>query len=145
MKSAMPTEGVKCSFCGKHQDEVRRIIAGPNVYICDECVDLCSEIIEQECEARGAPRQASTSAKVTRYLHGLHRVQAAEANRGRRFTAGARHDLSGVRRRRSSRSGRIREGLKTCNLTRGSSRSAVGGDVDASVLRHGTGNQAGGR
>ncbi len=51
MKSAMPTEGVKCSFCGKQQDEVRRIIAGPNVYICDECVDLCSEIIEQECAA----------------------------------------------------------------------------------------------
>ena len=36
---------VRCSFCGKSQDEVRTIIAGPNVHICDECVDLCNEII----------------------------------------------------------------------------------------------------
>ncbi len=39
---------VKCSFCGKMQENVRRIIAGPGVYICDECVDLCSEIINEE-------------------------------------------------------------------------------------------------
>ena len=38
----------KCSFCGKDQDQVKRIIAGPGVYICDECVDLCSEIIAEE-------------------------------------------------------------------------------------------------
>ena len=37
-----------CSFCGKNQDEVQRLIAGPDVYICDECVALCNEIIAQE-------------------------------------------------------------------------------------------------
>lgn len=39
---------LKCSFCGKNQDQVRRLIAGPGVYICDECIELCSEIITDE-------------------------------------------------------------------------------------------------
>jgi ATP-dependent Clp protease ATP-binding subunit ClpX len=37
-----------CSFCGKSQDEVRKLVAGPKVYICDECIDLCNDIIEEE-------------------------------------------------------------------------------------------------
>ncbi len=41
---------LKCSFCGKSQEQVRRLIAGPQVYICNECVDLCAEIIEEEFE-----------------------------------------------------------------------------------------------
>ena len=41
---------LKCSFCGKNQDQVRRLIAGPGVYICDECIELCSEIIAEELE-----------------------------------------------------------------------------------------------
>lgn len=39
---------LKCSFCGKNQDQVRKLIAGPGVYICDECIELCNEIIEDE-------------------------------------------------------------------------------------------------
>jgi ATP-dependent Clp protease ATP-binding subunit ClpX len=39
-----------CSFCGKSQDEVRKLIAGPTVYICDECIDLCNDIIAEECD-----------------------------------------------------------------------------------------------
>jgi ATP-dependent Clp protease ATP-binding subunit ClpX len=39
-----------CSFCGKSQDEVRKLIAGPTVYICDECIELCNEIIAEESE-----------------------------------------------------------------------------------------------
>ncbi|TJX14030.1 ATP-dependent Clp protease ATP-binding subunit ClpX [Tissierella creatinini] len=39
---------LRCSFCGKPQDQVRRLIAGPNVYICNECIELCQEIIEEE-------------------------------------------------------------------------------------------------
>ncbi len=41
---------LQCSFCGKPQDQVKRLIAGPNVYICDECIDLCQEIIAEEFE-----------------------------------------------------------------------------------------------
>ena len=43
-----PSGELVCSFCGKSQDEVKKLIAGPSVYICDECVSLCSEIIQEE-------------------------------------------------------------------------------------------------
>ena len=48
--SRKDTQGnkLRCSFCGKNQDEVRRLIAGPTVYICDECIDLCNDIILEE-------------------------------------------------------------------------------------------------
>ena len=39
---------IKCSFCGKEQEQVRRIVAGPGVCICDECIELCQEIIEED-------------------------------------------------------------------------------------------------
>jgi len=42
---------LSCTFCGKGQEDVRKLIAGPNVYICDECVDLCNDIIEEEVKA----------------------------------------------------------------------------------------------
>ncbi|MGN0150990.1 MAG: ATP-dependent Clp protease ATP-binding subunit ClpX [Wujia sp.] len=41
---------LRCSFCNKSQDQVRKLIAGPNVYICDECIEICSEIIQDEFE-----------------------------------------------------------------------------------------------
>lgn len=42
---------LKCSFCGKNQDQVKRLVAGPNVYICEECIELCQEIVEDELDA----------------------------------------------------------------------------------------------
>src|SRR3954451_9528578 len=39
---------LKCSFCGKSQKQVKKLIAGPGVYICEECIDLCNEIIDEE-------------------------------------------------------------------------------------------------
>lgn len=45
---------LRCSFCNKTQDQVRKLIAGPNVYICDECVEICSEIVEEEFEEEGS-------------------------------------------------------------------------------------------
>ncbi|MDD4189100.1 MAG: ATP-dependent Clp protease ATP-binding subunit ClpX [Eubacteriales bacterium] len=44
---------LKCSFCGKAQEQVKRLVAGPNVYICDECVNLCSDILEEEISDGG--------------------------------------------------------------------------------------------
>src|ERR671933_289357 len=41
-------EQLLCSFCGKSQRQVKKLIAGPGVYICDECIDLCNEIIDEE-------------------------------------------------------------------------------------------------
>ena len=49
---------LKCSFCGKSQEQVRKLIAGPGVYICDECVDLCNEILDEEL-FNSAPPQAA--------------------------------------------------------------------------------------
>ncbi|MEA5497725.1 ATP-dependent protease ATP-binding subunit ClpX [Limnoraphis robusta] len=53
---------LKCSFCGKSQEQVRKLIAGPGVYICDECVELCNEILDEELfdpSATAAPPQTS--------------------------------------------------------------------------------------
>jgi len=49
-KKDEPNDNLFCSFCGKNQKEVKKLIAGPAVYICDECIQLCSEIIEEENE-----------------------------------------------------------------------------------------------
>ncbi|WP_368652226.1 ATP-dependent protease ATP-binding subunit ClpX [Ornithinibacillus sp. 4-3] len=46
---------LKCSFCGKSQDQVRKLVAGPGVYICDECIELCNEIVEEELGAEEEP------------------------------------------------------------------------------------------
>ena len=51
---------LKCSFCGKSQKQVRKLIAGPGVYICDECIDLCNEIIEEEFD--NSPAQKTDKA-----------------------------------------------------------------------------------
>ena len=43
----MMNQAIKMFICGKPQDQVRRLVAGPNVYICDECIDLCQDIIKE--------------------------------------------------------------------------------------------------
>jgi len=54
-KKSSPSEKLLyCSFCGKSQHEVKKLIAGPSVFICDECIDLCNEIIRDEAESSGA-------------------------------------------------------------------------------------------
>jgi ATP-dependent Clp protease ATP-binding subunit ClpX len=50
------TDLLKCSFCGKSQKQVKKLIAGPGVYICDECIDLCNEIIDEELAGDGEVR-----------------------------------------------------------------------------------------
>ena len=58
---------LKCSFCGKTQDQVKKLIAGPEVYICDECVELCNEILDEEFfegkEKEGASKEKGSSSK----------------------------------------------------------------------------------
>ena len=54
---------LKCSFCGKSQDQVRKLIAGPGVYICDECIDLCNEILDEELLDNQANSNNSTQVK----------------------------------------------------------------------------------
>ena len=70
-------ELLKCSFCGKSQKQVRKLIAGPGVYICDECIELCNEIIEEELVATSAqepqgklPTPSEISAFLDKYVIG---------------------------------------------------------------------------
>ncbi len=70
-----------CSFCGKSQDEVRKLIAGPTVYICDECIELCNEIIVEETEERfvpgrlTVPKPMEIKAKLDEYVIGQERAK----------------------------------------------------------------------
>jgi ATP-dependent protease Clp ATPase subunit len=61
MADHTPAAETRCSFCGKAQHEVWRIIAGPDVSICDECVDLCTEILERESESDTGSDAPSTT------------------------------------------------------------------------------------
>ena len=49
----------RCSFCGKGQDQVRKLVAGPGVYICDQCIDLCQEVLEEDSRSAGSKKQKS--------------------------------------------------------------------------------------
>ena len=49
-----PEEILRCSFCGKSQNEVKKLIAGPSVYVCNECIDICNEIINDDEQAETA-------------------------------------------------------------------------------------------
>lgn len=72
---------LKCSFCGKTQDQVKRLIAGPGVYICDECIELCSEIIADEFEetvefdTKALPKPMEIKAYLDQYVVGQERAK----------------------------------------------------------------------
>jgi ATP-dependent Clp protease ATP-binding subunit ClpX len=71
-----------CSFCGKSQDEVRKLIAGPTVYICDECIDLCNDIIAEEIDhdenlssSSNVPKPAEIKRVLDQYVIGQERAK----------------------------------------------------------------------
>lgn len=68
-----------CSFCGKSEHEVRKLIAGPSVYICDECVDLCNDIIREEVNAKphmkGLPKPQEIRAVLDEYVIGQEQAK----------------------------------------------------------------------
>ncbi|HWP23967.1 MAG TPA: ATP-dependent Clp protease ATP-binding subunit ClpX [Candidatus Binatia bacterium] len=71
-----------CSFCGKSQDEVRKLIAGPTVYICDECIDLCNDIIAEECDhedniasSSNVPKPVEIKRVLDQYVIGQERAK----------------------------------------------------------------------
>jgi ATP-dependent Clp protease ATP-binding subunit ClpX len=70
-----------CSFCGKSQHEVRKLISGPSVFICDECVELCNDIIREELEDTGEtsrdklPKPAEIKAVLDEYVIGQQRAK----------------------------------------------------------------------
>ena len=76
---------LKCSFCGKNQDQVRRLIAGPGVYICDECIELCSEIIvdefqgDVELDLGALPKPADIKKYIDDYVVGQNQAKKSLA------------------------------------------------------------------
>jgi ATP-dependent Clp protease ATP-binding subunit ClpX len=76
---------LKCSFCGKNQDQVKRLIAGPGVYICDECIELCSEIITDEfdeniqVETGSLPKPMEIKTYLDQYVVGQDQAKKALA------------------------------------------------------------------
>jgi ATP-dependent Clp protease ATP-binding subunit ClpX len=78
---------LKCSFCGKSQEQVRKLIAGPGVYICDECIELCNEIIEEELyknvdenlRLRNIPKPKEINHILNQYVIGQERAKKSLA------------------------------------------------------------------
>ena len=76
---------LKCSFCGKPQEQVRKLVAGPGVYICDECIELCSEIVieelgvEEEIEFQDIPKPKEILTILDEYVIGQERAKKALA------------------------------------------------------------------
>ena len=136
---ARPTdsnEQLLCSFCGKSQRQVKKLIAGPGVYICDECIDLCNEIIDEELAAPPAfdlenlpkPREiydvldeyvvgqeaAKRTLSVAVYNH-YKRVQMMQSRRRRDRAAEVQHPAARARPAAARRCSRRRSrGSSTC-------------------------------
>src|ERR1700723_1222698 len=95
---------LKCSFCGKSQEQVRKLIAGPGVYICDECIELCNEIIEEELyknvdenlRLRNIPKPKEINHILNQYVIGQERAKKSLAvavyNHYKRVNAGTSSD-----------------------------------------------------
>ncbi|MGP3777232.1 ATP-dependent Clp protease ATP-binding subunit ClpX [Halanaerobium saccharolyticum] len=72
---------LKCSFCGKSQDQVKKLVAGPGVYICDECIELCNEIVEEELdeelelEFESVPKPKQIKEYLDQYVIGQERAK----------------------------------------------------------------------
>ncbi|OUM94478.1 MAG: ATP-dependent protease ATP-binding subunit ClpX [Firmicutes bacterium ZCTH02-B6] len=93
---------LKCSFCGKAQEQVKKLIAGPGVYICDECIELCNEIIEEELhedvdvELGNVPRPKEIKEILDQYVVGQEAAKKALSvavyNHYKRINSGVRAD-----------------------------------------------------
>ncbi len=76
---------LKCSFCGKSQEQVRKLVAGPGVYICDECIELCNEIIEEELnddldlDLENVPKPREIKKTLDQYVIGQERAKRSLA------------------------------------------------------------------
>ncbi len=104
------TTDLFCSFCGKSQDEVKKLIAGPSVYICDECIELCNDIIAEEYDreesAKGSsiPKPSEIKAIIDDYVIGQERAKrilsVAVHNHYKRIDS--KVDLDGVELQKSN-------------------------------------------
>ena len=138
---------LKCSFCGKSQKQVKKLIAGPGVYICDECIDLCNEIIEEElAEATEVsmvelPKPAEIHEFLDQYVVGQgvtkRTLSVAVYNHYKRIQAGDKGRGDGgdgveLRRQRPRRAGEVEH---LADRSDGDGQDVSGADVGADVER----------
>src|SRR5215204_5886709 len=105
-------EQLLCSFCGKSQPQVKKLIAGPGVYICDECIDLCNEIIDEDLtsppqlDLENLPRPRDIYAVLNDYVvsqeEAKRPLSVAVYNHYKRVQMGRRRTTSSSRSRTSS-------------------------------------------
>ena len=105
-------ELLKCSFCGKSQKQVKKLIAGPGVYICDECIDLCNEIIEEELTDTGElvldelPKPTEIFSFLDDFIVGQERAKkilsVAVYNHYKRVQHGARSGMDDIELQKSN-------------------------------------------
>jgi hypothetical protein len=112
-----PPNILYCSFCGKSQHDVQKLIAGPSVFICDECVDLCTDIVEPDDDRELFRLMKGTEARAESVLLELARGTSTEelahyVERGRKGVARNRLALQGVQRRLAMRPDEISAGNK---------------------------------
>ncbi len=104
MSSKDENSQLTCSFCGKSQDEVKKLIAGPTVYICDECIELCNDIIDEEArldqasgaESKQLPKPVEIKEVLDEYVVGQERAKktlsVAVYNHYKRVEFSEKHD-----------------------------------------------------
>lgn len=100
-----PASTLYCSFCGKSQHDVRKLVAGPAVFICDECVDLCLDFVEN-------PLSDDDLARLRQWDAGIADTVSTEelahyVERGRKGVQRYQHTLQGVRRRLATTEGEV--------------------------------------
>src|SRR6516165_10267346 len=123
---ARPSDGneqLLCSFCGKSQRQVKKLIAGPGVYICDECIDLCNEIIDEELTTPSAldlanlPRPKEIYGQLNDYVvsqeEAKRTLSVAVYNHYKRVQMGSDDGTSSSRSRTSSCSAPRAAGRRT--------------------------------
>ena len=134
---------LKCSFCGKSQEQVRKLIAGPGVYICDECIELCNEIIEEELyknvdenlRLRNIPKPKEINHILNQYVIGQERAKKSLAvavyNHYKRINVGSRRRRRAAEIQHSSgRADRFGKNVSRSDACENTRRAACDGGRD---------------
>ena len=100
-KGSSSEKTLYCSFCGKSQHEVKKLIAGPSVFVCDECIELCNEIIRDELPATTEGKDAKTIKELAEHLtaHGCapESITCVSIDMSKAFISGVTNNLPNAR------------------------------------------------